>query len=377
MNQPHILFRNDLDQEQLLFSDPLEIIVAYTDDEVDDAFARLEKARQAGKWVAGYAAYEAGYSFEEKIRPAMTPYRGTPLMCFGVFNGISDDTCPSPTAPSTNSSFFSNFKPAWDFETYRDKFDRLRDHIAKGDCYQGNLTFPIDFEWEGDTEQIFNYLINRQPVRYGAHIALCEPVIVSRSPELFFKVDKEGWIETHPMKGTAPRRDHAHADYLEIEKLRNDPKTRAENIMIVDLLRNDISRITETGTMGVPKLFEVETYPSVHQMVSHVRGKLLDGATVGDIFAALFPCGSITGAPKLRAMEILHDLEQQPRGIYCGAIGYIGPENQMQFNVAIRTLALFNDGTARINVGGGIVWDSEAQSEYEEALVKAKFLMGA
>ena len=132
MDQPHILFRNDLDKEQLLFSDPLEIITAYTADEVDATFARLEKARKAGKWTAGYAAYEAGYSFEEKIRPATSTYRKTPLMCFGIFDGVSDNTCPSPSAPTTNSSFFSNFKPAWDFETYREKFDTLRDHIAKG-----------------------------------------------------------------------------------------------------------------------------------------------------------------------------------------------------------------------------------------------------
>ncbi|MFM2280394.1 MAG: para-aminobenzoate synthase, component, partial [Pseudomonadota bacterium] len=145
---------------------------------------------------------------------------------------------------------------------------------------------------------------------------------------------------------------------------------------IVDLLRNDISRITEVGTLDVPKLFEVETYPTVHQMVSHVRAKLLPDLTIGDIFAALFPCGSITGAPKLRAMEILHDLEAGPRGAYCGSIGFIAPDGTMRFNVAIRTISLYDDGRAIFNVGGGIVFDSNAEDEYAECLLKARFAIG-
>ena len=155
-----------------------------------------------------------------------------------------------------------------------------------------------------------------------------------------------------------------------------DPKSQAENRMIVDLLRNDISRVTEVGTLEVPKLFAIETYPTVHQMVSHVRAKLVPRTTLRDIFAALFPCGSVTGAPKMRAMEILHDLEAGPRDAYCGAIGLIAPDGTMQFNVAIRTLSLFQDGEAVFNVGGGIVFDSNAEAEYEECLLKARFAVG-
>jgi para-aminobenzoate synthetase component 1 len=178
------------------------------------------------------------------------------------------------------------------------------------------------------------------------------------------------------MKGTAPRGATKAEDDAQREFLRNDPKNQAENRMIVDLLRNDISRITEVGTLDVPRLFDIETYPTVHQMVSHVRAKLLPDIGISGIFEALFPCGSVTGAPKMRAMEILHDLEDGPRDAYCGAIGFIAPDGTMRFNVAIRTLSLFPDGEAIFNVGGGIVFDSRAESEYEECLLKARFAVG-
>jgi len=213
-------------------------------------------------------------------------------------------------------------------------------------------------------------------VHYGALVNLGGPMILSRSPELFFEIDGDGWIETHPMKGTAPRGANAEEDRAIIAAMRADEKTQAENRMIVDLLRNDISRITEVGTLDVPRLFDIETYPTVHQMVSHVRARLKQDLTIGDIFAALFPCGSVTGAPKLRAMQILHDLETGPRDAYCGAIGYIAPDGRMRFNVAIRTISLFDDGRAVFNVGGGIVYDSVARDEYDECLLKARFAVG-
>ena len=235
---------------------------------------------------------------------------------------------------------------------------------------------PIHARWSGDPRAAFWSLIDRQPVKYGALVALDGPVLLSRSPELFFRVDADGWIETHPMKGTAKRGASALEDAEIIAAMRADEKTQAENRMIVDLLRNDISRISEVGTLDVPKLFDIETYPTVHQMVSHVRAKLLPEISLKDIFTALFPCGSITGAPKMRAMEILHDLEDGPRDAYCGAIGFIAPNGVMRFSVAIRTISLFENGDAVFNVGGGIVFDSTAQSEYEECLLKARFAVG-
>jgi len=213
-------------------------------------------------------------------------------------------------------------------------------------------------------------------VYYGALIDLGGPVILSRSPELFFKVDGEGWIETHPMKGTAPRGETPDEDGAIIAAMLADEKTQAENRMIVDLLRNDISAISEVGTLSVPRLFEIETYPTVHQMVSHVRARLVDGTGLPEIFRALFPCGSVTGAPKMWAMRILAELEAGPRDVYCGAIGYCDPSGPMRFSVAIRTLTLFKDHRAVFNVGGGIVFDSKAEAEYEECLLKARFAVG-
>ncbi len=201
--------------------------------------------------------------------------------------------------------------------------------------------------------------------------------MLSRSPELFFEIDGEGWIETHPMKGTAPRGKTSEEDAALREFLRNDEKNQAENRMIVDLLRNDISLISEVGSLDVPELFRIESYPTVHQMVSTVRAKLLPGLSIERIFAALFPCGSITGAPKIRAMEILRDLEGTPRDVYCGSIGWIAPGGTMRFNVAIRTITLFPDGEAVYNVGGGVVFDSTAEAEYAECLLKARFATGS
>lgn len=278
--------------------------------------------------------------------------------------------------PGSNLPFLTAPKARWNFETYQSRFETLHHHLRKGDSYQGNLTFPIDAEWHGDPLEAFHALAERQPVKYGALVDLGGPVILSRSPELFFKIDKDGWIETHPMKGTAPRGANPAEDAAIIEAMKADEKTQAENRMIVDLLRNDISRITEVGTLSVPKLFEVETYPTLHQMVSHVRARLLPDTTLTDIFAALFPCGSITGAPKMWTMEILHRIEQTPREAYCGSIGYVAPSGEMLFNVAIRTITLFDDGKATFNVGGGIVFDSKAEDEYAEALLKARFAVG-
>ncbi|RVD32900.1 aminodeoxychorismate synthase component I, partial [Mesorhizobium sp. M4B.F.Ca.ET.019.03.1.1] len=198
----------------------------------------------------------------------------------------------------------------------------------------------------------------------------------SRSPELFFEIDAEGMIETHPMKGTAPRGATRAEDARLKSFLRKDEKNQAENRMIVDLLRNDISLISEVGTLEVPELFRIETYPTVHQMVSRVRARLLPDVGIRQVLAALFPCGSITGAPKIRAMEILHDLEAVPRDVYCGAIGWIAPGGTMRFSVAIRTISLFSSGEAVYNVGGGVVFDSTAEEEYLECLLKARFATG-
>lgn len=378
MSDPYILFRDDTSGQVMLFAEPAEIIIARTRSEFFAGLARMEEARAEGKWLAGYMAYEAGYLFEEKLASFAEENRETPLLCFGVFDAPQPDTHPlaQPKQRLENEEFLTAPKAGWDFPIYKERFDRLHEHLRLGDAYQANLTMPVEAHWTGDPRAAFWSLIERQPVKYGALVDLGGPIILSRSPELFFRTDEEGWIETHPMKGTAKRGASPAEDAEIIAAMRADIKTQAENRMIVDLLRNDISRITEVGTLDVPKLFDVETYPTVHQMVSHVQARLRPGLSIRDIFAALFPCGSITGAPKIRAMEILHALEDTPRDAYCGAIGMISPGGAMRFSVAIRTVTLFDDGKAVFNVGGGIVFDSTAEAEYEECLLKARFAIG-
>ncbi|SIQ39321.1 aminodeoxychorismate synthase, subunit I [Rhizobium sp. RU20A] len=375
---PYALFRDDRAGKSLVFADPDDLVIARTAAAVRPALARIEAARQAGKWVAGYMSYEAGFVFEEKLSPLIEDERQTPLIAMGIFDAPAKDDHPHAAAPSNipNAPFLTQARAAWDLDTYRDRFERLHQHLRKGDCYQANLTMPIEAEWSGDPRAAFWSLVGRQPVHYGALIDLGGPVILSRSPELFFSVDADGWLETRPMKGTAPRGASPQEDEAIIAAMLGDEKTQAENRMIVDLLRNDVSVISQVGTLSVPKLFAIETYPTVHQMVSYVRAKLRREIGLPEILAALFPCGSVTGAPKMWAMRILHGLEAGPRDVYCGAIGWCDPAGPMRFSVAIRTISLFNHGRAVFNVGGGIVFDSKAEDEYEECLLKARFAVG-
>lgn len=375
---PYVLFRDDMSGQCTVFCEPVDLVRADSPEEFAPALARLETLRKSGKWLAGFMSYEAGYLFEDKLRRLLPKERRMPLLCFGVFDAPAgnDHALAQPAPWPADREFLTEPRAAWDFEAYRERFDRLHRHLALGDCYQANLTMPFSARWSGDTRAGFWSLIARQPVRYGALVDLGHPPVVSRSPELFFSTDAEGYIETHPMKGTAPRGATPQEDEAIKAAMLADEKTLAENRMIVDLLRNDISRISQVGTLSTPKLFDIETYPTVHQMVSQVRAKLLPDVTLGDILAALFPCGSITGAPKMRAMEILRDLETEARDVYCGMIGYVDPAGPMRFSVAIRTITLFGQGSAVFNAGGGIVFDSTAEAEYEECLLKARFAVG-
>jgi para-aminobenzoate synthetase component I len=369
-----ILFRDDLARRETLFETPEALLIAHTLAELEGVFEKIERARKAGKWLAGYFSYEAGALFEPKLAASLLASRRIPLCVFGIFNA------PKLRRPKTIAAaadwHLQEPSAAWSFQEYEKRFDRVHQHLREGDCYQANLTFPVTARWQGDPAAIFNELALRQPVRHSAFVNFSETKILSRSPELFFKTDRDGWIESLPMKGTARRGRTPAADKAQKRFLASDAKNQSENRMIVDLLRNDISRISEVGTLSVPKLFKIETYETLHQMVSLVRAKLLPGLTIRDIFAALFPCGSITGAPKLSAMQILQNLEQKPRDIYCGSIGWIAPDGRMQFNVAIRTLTLYPGGEAVFNVGGGVVFDSTAEEEYAECLLKARFALG-
>ncbi len=349
------------------FDRPAQVIRADQAEDVPQALAALDAARAGGAWLAGYASYELGYVLEPRLSGRLPERRRLPLLCFGAYDA------PAQTDLRQGPGGVTDFQPRWDEARYTEAFRQVHDAIGAGDIYQANLTFPIDLRVEGDSTALYSALCAGQPVGHGALVLQDGlPDLLSRSPELFFRTDADGRIETRPMKGTQPRAEDPAEDARRRAFLSADEKNRAENLMIVDLLRNDISRVALAGSVRVPELFKVETYATVHQMVSLVQAQLHLGVGISDILTALFPCGSITGAPKIRAMEILSELEPWPRDIYCGTIGWAAPDGRSEFNVAIRTLMVEN-GTATLNVGGGVVWDSTAPSEYEEALWKARF----
>lgn len=350
------------------FDDPLYVIEAQGPDDALPALGRIRAAQADGYWLAGYASYELGYALEPKLAPLMPDDRRVPLLRFGVYEQPRD-----ARALAAGNARIADVKPRWDADTYGAAFDRVHDYIGAGDIYQANLTFPIDAKFTGDPQALYAALSARQPVKHGVLILQDDgPAILSRSPELFFRTDNTGAIETRPMKGTQPRHADPEQDKANHDFLTLDEKNRAENLMIVDLLRNDISVVSQPGTVRVPELFHVESYATVHQMVSKVTAQLKPNTGLADIFRAMFPCGSITGAPKLRSMEVIRELEPWARNVYCGAIGWAAPDGTSSFNVAIRTL-MIDGNDVTMNVGGGVVWDSTADAEYEEALWKARF----
>ena len=362
--------------EPALFDGAERLVLAATLDQVIPALAALDAARAAGKWVAGYLAYEAGYAFEPRLAGLMPATADAPLVAFGIYDG-PQDAAPllAKAAAQAVGVGLARLRPMISRADYGTAFDQVKDYIAAGDCYQINLTFPMATQLRGGSALgLYGALRVGQSVRHGAFVDLgMGPVLVSRSPELFIALTAQGRIETRPMKGTAPRDSDPVRDAELAEELRASAKGQAENLMIVDLLRNDIARISQVGSVKVPKLFAVESYATVHQMVSTVVGQLTQPPSMAGVMAALFPCGSITGAPKIRAMQIIRQVEPHPRGAYCGAIGWMAPDGAARFNVAIRTLQVFADHSITMNVGGGVVQDSTADGEWEEALWKARY----
>lgn len=375
-----ILFDQGPARQPVLFTGRQALVTAWEPEEIAPGFAAMAAARASGHWLAGYASYELGYALEPKLAALMPGNRRVPLLAFEVHEAPVDGT-PLLAQADTEAAGagLSTLQPDWTAVRYGQAFDQVADLIRAGDCYQVNLTVPIRARASGTALGLYGALRAVQPVRHGAFADLgLGPVILSRSPELFFRLSATGRIETWPMKGTARRDPDPARDAGLKAALAASTKDRAENLMIVDLLRNDISRLCEVGSVRVPELFRVETYATVHQMISQVVGQLRAPLNVEALFRALFPCGSITGAPKIRAMEVIRQLEPEPRGAYCGALGWIAPDGAAQFNVAIRTLSLFDGGpdpgwNVVMNVGGGLVYDSTAEAEYEEALWKARF----
>ena len=363
-----------------MFADPVDEVRADAYQDVEAALDALDDALKRGGHVAGLVAYEAGYALE-RVRPA-PPVPEGPLVWFGVYDAprvLTADAVARALPEARLDVREARFHLSRD--AYRDRIARIKAHIHAGDVYQVNLTAPVSFRTEAGAASLFAALRARQEVAYGALLRLPDLDVVSVSPELFVRVDEAPGgrtVTARPMKGTAPRGASAEADADLVDALLAGEKDRAENLMIVDLLRNDVSRVSRPGSVRVPSLFRAERYATLTQMTSTVQADLRPDVGLGDLVRALFPCGSVVGAPKIRAQEIILDLEPEPRGVYCGAIGYASPGahplGTAAFNVAIRTAVLRGE-RGRYGVGSGVVWDSEADAEYDECLLKARVLV--
>jgi para-aminobenzoate synthetase/4-amino-4-deoxychorismate lyase len=372
--------------KSLLFLDPVQILSASHLDEIPELFQQIERALAEGFHLAGYLSYECGYHFE-RFADIDLSTAALPLAWFGVYRDpiVFDHETGAMEPPQL--SFASSLLPSIPTRLaervelniserdYRAKISQIQQYIAAGDTYQVNFTDSVSLPITSPPAAAFAALVKQQPVAYSAFLHVAGHHILSLSPELFFKIE-QGTILTRPMKGTMPRGLDSAEDAAAAIRLQHDEKNRAEHLMIVDLLRNDLGRISEMGSVHVNGLFSVERYATLLQMTSTVSGKLRGGLSPYDIFKALFPSGSITGAPKIRTMQIIRELEQAPRGIYTGAIGFLSPNGSSTFNVAIRTLVL-KDGEAHMGVGGGIVADSNAEEEYKECRLKTEFLVRA
>jgi para-aminobenzoate synthetase/4-amino-4-deoxychorismate lyase len=357
-------------KERQLFIEPEKVVIAYSENEVLKAMEEIDNYVNDGYYAAGYVSYEAGASFDKKL--SVKKDHTMPLIYFGIYS--------KPPVKCQNSKSNKSIKQdiMWDLNVseneYKEKIDAIKQSISSGDTYQVNYTMKFNADYHFDDSCFYEQLLRAQNANYSAYLQLGRFRILSVSPELFFEVHS-GKIVTRPMKGTIKRGRWFEEDIANQQELSHSEKDRAENLMIVDLLRNDLSKIAKTGTVKVPKLFEVEKYPTVYQMTSTVTAELADGISFTNIFKALFPCGSITGAPKVSTMEIINELEDSPREVYCGSIGYITPEKNAVFNVAIRTVVVDTEKEKMYyGVGGGITWDSNTASEYKEAITKAAVL---
>ncbi len=366
-----------------LFARPLRTVTCRGAEDLPPAFDAMRAAAREGLWCVLLADYELGYLIEPKALGR--PYRGEqPVLTVLVFGepetldaaGADSRLAAALAALPEDQRFcgVADIRPGLAEAGYVERVERIRRYISDGDCYQVNYTYPLRFRHYGDALALYVRLRERQPVRHGAFVRLPGRAILSLSPELFLE-RRAGRITSKPMKGTAardadPARDAANRDWLAASA-----KDRAENVMIVDLIRNDLGRIAETGSVRVERLFEIEPYPTVWQMTSTVTAEA-PRADIEQVLRALFPCGSITGAPKIRAMQIIAELESAPRGLYTGAIGWLAPDGDFRFNVAIRTLVLDEGGDGRMGIGSGIVYDSLPAAEWAECQWKARFLTG-
>ncbi|MFD1949302.1 aminodeoxychorismate synthase component I [Sphingomonas arantia] len=372
MKTPFVLIDDQRpDGHATLYRDPVRVVQADTAANIPILLDALRQARADGLHAVGYLAYGAGAALEPRLATAGNA--GMPLGWFGLFAAgepvTAADWLPDPAGAATGPVV-----PRIAFPDYAAAFEQVQAAIASGDIYQANLTFPADIRVAGDPRALYARLRAAAGGGWGALVWDGARHLLSCSPELFFTVAGDQ-LTARPMKGTATRDPDPARDAAAARDLATDPKQRAENLMIVDLLRNDMARVAVAGSVGVPDLFTVETYPTIHQLTSTVTATLAPGRDAVDVLAATFPCGSVTGAPKIRAMEIIAAVEPWPRGVYTGSIGSIAPDGDAAFNVAIRTLRIdAGTATATMGLGSGIVADSNVGAEWAEAQAKARFV---
>jgi len=370
MTKNQVVIHDATTGQWLNFQIPQQVIQTTN---VDNVVANLQQVeqlvRERGWYAAGFISYEAASAFDPAL-PTQMPDSSFPLLWFGLYD--SPEIIQPPLTPPQIVKAELNWTPSISRSAYAQAIAQIKNYIAQGDTYQVNFTFRLQTPFAGDPWAFFCQLVQAQQAEYAAFVDTGQFTICSASPELFFELNGNQLV-SRPMKGTAARGLTFADDQMQAGWLHNSQKNRAENVMIVDMIRNDMGRVAGYGSVCVPKLFAVERYPTVWQMTSTVRANT--EAPVSEIMAALFPCASITGAPKPRTMEIIAGLESTPRRIYTGCVGFIAPQQRAQFNVAIRTVLVDREtALAEYGVGGGIVWDSEAGSEYVECQTKARVL---
>ncbi len=354
---------------RLVFNDVRQVMSTNRISEVYDVLREVEVDVDRGYYAAGFISYEAAPAFDPAFK--VNQPSDLPLIWFGIFT--QREHIPHPTSRPRRNAGGASWRELITKSEYRAGFDFIKQNIACGQCYQVNYTFPLECTLLDPPQELFDQLYRAQPVDYAAFLDIEDYEIITLSPELFWSLNGVR-IVSKPMKGTRTRgRDQEEDERLAYE-LRNSPKEKAENVMIVDMIRNDLGRIARTGSVRVDRLFELEEYKTVWQMISTISAETEVG--LPEIMKALFPPASVTGAPKVKTLEIIATVEPFPRQVYCGTVGWWGPDRRACFNVAIRTLIRRKaDGRTRYSVGSGITWDSDGNSEYEECLLKAAVLI--
>jgi len=365
------------------FHSPVAHLVCSAHDDPARFFQQAEDFLAQGMYLAGWLGYEFGYLLEPSLKKRIHPDPEKPLARLGVYRQplifthasgeLLSGSWPTPPPPQPSTDYrITNLRPNLSQTEYTAALAGIRAYIESGDTYQVNFTLKLLFDFHGSPEALYQTLRRNQSVSFGAYIRSGSQRLLSFSPELFFRRIGEQCL-VRPMKGTIQRGPYPAEDARLARFLQNDEKNRSENVMIVDLLRNDLGRICTQGTVTTRSLFDIETYETLHQMTSTITGHLPRDTKIGALFRALFPCGSVTGAPKIRTMEIIHELETGPRGVYTGAIGFIAPSGEAVFNVPIRTIEL-NNSKGEMGIGSGIIHDSDPEQEWRECLLKGRFL---